>query len=283
MKRTIIMGLKKYLVLIICQLFVCLAAAQDIIILHTNDVHSQMDVQISGQSVGLGGVERSAAYIAEVRKAHPHRVILLDAGDYNQGTPYFNLFGGKLEVKLMNVMGYDAASLGNHEFDNGQKDLAKRLRKAKYVSLCANYSFAKSPLKRAIKPYTVITRNGYKIGIIGVTVTLKGVVSAPAIEGLEFQNPVPIVNELALMLKNKKKCDFVICLSHLGYNGGSSARPSDIYLAEHSRNVDLIIGGHSHTLLQKPDIRKNLDDKELPIVQADSRGAYVGRVDLYFD
>jgi 5'-nucleotidase len=160
--------------------------------------------------------------------------------------------------------------------------LAKRLKKAKYVSLCANYSFEKTPLKGAIKPYTIIKRYGYRIGIIGVTVTLQGVVAASALEHLEFQNPVPIVNEWAEFLKKEKKCDFVICLSHLGYDGGSAARPSDVYLAEHSRNIDLIIGGHTHTLLAHPDIRKNLDGKEIPIVQADSRGAYVGRVDVTF-
>ena len=274
--------MNRYFILIVCLLLVSYMAAQDLVILHTNDVHSQMDPQESGSKAGLGGAERRAAYIAEVRKAHSGKVIVLDAGDYNQGTPYFNLFGGKLEVALMNAMGYDAAALGNHEFDNGQEDLAKRLKKAKYTTVCANYSFAKTPLKRLVKPYTIIKRNGYKIGIIGVTVSLQGVVFAAAIKNLDFQNPVPVVNELAAFLKEKKKCDLVICLSHLGYDGGSSVRPSDVYLAEHSRNVDLIIGGHSHTLLLSPDIRKNLDGKEVPVVQADSRGAYVGRLDLFF-
>ena len=271
-----------YLATFFCLLWALGLTAQDLVILHTNDVHSQMDPQVSGSGAGLGGVERRAAYIAEVRKAYPRHVILLDAGDYNQGTPYFNLFGGALEVEVMNAMGYDAAALGNHEFDNGQADLAKRLKKAKYVSLCANYSFTRTPLKRAIKPYTIIKRNGYRVGVIGVTVTLQGVVMASALNNLSYQNPVPIVNELALYLKQKKKCDIVICLSHLGYDGGSPSRPSDIYLAEHSRHVDLIIGGHSHTLLKLPDIRKNLDGKEVPIVQTGSRGDNVGRVDLFF-
>ena len=274
--------MNRYFVLVICLLLAFCLAAQDLVIIHTNDVHSQMDPQESGQAVGLGGVERRAAYISEMRQTYPGKIILLDAGDYNQGTPYFNLFGGKLEVALMNAMRYDAAALGNHEFDNGQKDLAKRLKKAKYVSLCANYAFKDTPLKRAIKPYTIIKRNGYRVGIIGVTVTLQGVVSASALADLKFQDPVPIVNRLAELLKKEKKCDLVICLSHLGYDGGSSQRPSDIYLAEHTRNVDLIIGGHTHTLLKKPDMRKNLDGKEVPIVQADSRGAHTGRVDVYF-
>ncbi|MCL1973646.1 MAG: metallophosphatase [Bacteroidetes bacterium] len=273
--------MNRYFLLIICLLIACVSAAQDLIILHTNDVHSQMDAQTSGQSAGLGGVERRAAYMAQVRREYPGKVVVLDAGDYNQGTPYFNLFGGKLEIALMNAMLYDAVAIGNHEFDNGQKDLAKRLKKAKYVSLCANYSFTETPLKRTIKPYTIIKRNGYRIGIIGVTVTLQGIVSASALAHLEFQNPVPIVNRLAEQLKKEKKCDLVICLSHLGYDGGSAQRPSDVYLAEHTRNIDLIIGGHSHTLLKKPDVRKNLDGAEVPIVQADSRGSHVGRVDVY--
>jgi len=271
------------IVLIICLLFVYGLAAQDLVILHTNDVHSQMDTEVSGEYARLGGVERRAAYIAEMRKAYPRSLILLDAGDYNQGTPYFNLFGGKLEIELMNAMGYDAAVLGNHEFDNGQHDLVKRLKKAKFATLSANYLYENTPLKRVVKPYTIIKRNGYKIGIIGVTVTLQGVVMASALENLTFQNPVPIVNQLAEMLKKEKKCDLVICLSHLGYDGGSPQRPSDIYLAEHSRHIDIIIGGHTHTLLTQPDIRKNLDGNEVPIVQAGSRGAYVGRVDLYFN
>ena len=273
--------MNRYIILIVKLLLVYNLTGQDIVILHTNDVHSQMDPLTSGLGAGLGGVERRAAYIAEVRKAYPRQVILLDAGDYNQGTPYYNLFGGKLEVKLMNVMGYDAATLGNHEFDNGQEDLAQRLKRAKYATLCANYSFDQTPLKRWVKPYTIVKRNGYKIGIIGVTVTLQGVVSLSALQNLTFQNPVPIADELARFLKKEKKCHLVICLSHLGYDGGSSTRPSDIYVAEHSRHIDLIIGGHTHTVLAQPDIRKNLDGKEVPIVQAGSQGAFVGRVDLY--
>lgn len=274
--------MRRFLILYLAFFWTLIAAAQDLIILHTNDSHSQMDPQTTGQSAGLGGVERRAAYITQVHKEHPGKVILLDGGDYNQGTPYFNLFGGKLEVELMNQMGYDAAALGNHEFDNGQQDLAKRLKKAKFVTLCANYDFANTPLKKHIKPYTIIRRNGYRVGVIGATVTLQGIVGAAAIEGLQFQNPVPIVNELAEMLKTKMKCDLVICLSHLGFNGGNAARPSDVYLAEHTRHVDLIIGGHSHTLLKQPSMRKNLDGKEVPIVQAGSRGDYVGRVEINF-
>jgi len=269
------------LLLALCLLLALGLSAQDLVILHTNDVHSQMDPQDNGYGAGLGGVERRAAYIAEMRQLFPHNLILLDAGDYNQGTPYFNLFGGVMEVELMNLMGYDAATLGNHEFDNGQKDLAKRLKSAKFVSLSANYSFRQTPLRRVIKPYTIIERNGYKVGVIGVTITLQGVVSQSAIQNLTFENPIPVVNKWAQYLKKRKKCDFVICLSHLGYDGGSPQRPSDVYLAENTRNVDLIIGGHSHTLLLQPDVRINLDGKEIPIVQADSRGAHVGRVDVF--
>ena len=133
--------LHRYLITFICLLFLCTAAAQDLVILHTNDVHSQMEPLVSGHGAGLGGVERRAAYIAEMRQAYPHSVILLDGGDYNQGTPYYNLFGGVMEVEVMNLMGYDAAVLGNHEFDNGQEDLAKRIKKARFVSLSANYSY----------------------------------------------------------------------------------------------------------------------------------------------
>ena len=257
-------------------------SAQDLVILHTNDIHSQMEPMTSSATMGLGGAERRAAYIAQVRKEHSGKVILMDAGDYNQGTPYFNLFGGVMEVQIMNALRYDVTTLGNHEFDNGQKDLAKRLSKARYATVCANYDFSKTPLKRHVKPYTIIKRNGYKIGIIGVTVYLKGVVSQEAVAGLEFENPIPLVNDWADFLKNKKHCDLVICLSHLGYGEGSAERPGDVRLAEQSRNVDIVIGGHSHTFLPEPDMRKNAEGQEVMIVQTGSRGVNVGKIEVNF-
>ena len=277
--------MKKVIHYIILLPLLCLAvslSAQDLVILHTNDIHSQMEPQTAGAVAGLGGAERRAAYIAQVRKEHPGKVILLDAGDYNQGTPYFNLFGGVMEMKIMNALRYDVAALGNHEFDNGQKDLAKRLSKARFPTVCANYDFSRTPLKRQVKPYTIIKRNGYKIGVIGVTVYLKGVVSQEAVAGLEFENPIPLVNTWADYLKNTKCCDLVICLSHLGYGEGSAERPGDVRLAEQSRNVDVIIGGHSHTFLEEPDMRKNAEGREVMIVQTGSRGVNVGKIEVNF-
>jgi 5'-nucleotidase len=254
---------------------------QDLVILHTNDVHSNIEPLSSGRNAGLGGFQRRANYIQEIKQMHPN-VLLLDAGDYNQGTPYYTLFGGKMEVMLYNAMGYEAVSLGNHEFDDGQEALAKRLKDADYVTLCANYDFSKSPLKEIIKPYTIIHKGGYKIGIIGVLLDLRGYVAEKARSGIVYKNPTPIVNKLARQLKKKDGCDLVIVLSHLGFDGGSKERPADVDLARSTKNVDIIIGGHSHTFLEEPVIVKDKAGKNVIVNQTGAHGVYTGRIDITF-
>lgn len=254
-------------------------SSQDLVILHTNDVHSHIEPLSSGRNAGFGGFLRRANYINHVRQNHKN-VLLLDAGDYNQGTPYYTMFGGELEVLLYNAMGYDAVCLGNHEFDDGQEALANRLRKANFVSLCANYNFEKTPLEGLVKPYTIIYKGDIKIGIIGVLLNLKGYVSTHAIQALVYQDPVKIVNELSYKLKNKDNCDLVIVLSHLGFDGGSKERPSDTYLAKRTKYVDMIIGGHSHTFLKEPVIIKNRRGKGVLVNQAGAHGVFVGRIDV---
>ncbi|MGE4414915.1 MAG: bifunctional UDP-sugar hydrolase/5'-nucleotidase [Bacteroidales bacterium] len=254
---------------------------QDLVILHTNDVHSNIEPLKSGRNAGNGGFQRRANYIKTVRDSHPN-VLLLDAGDYNQGTPYYTLFKGEMEVMLYNAMGYDAVSLGNHEFDDGQEALAKRLQKADYKTLCANYDFDDTPLEGIIEPYTIIHKGGKKIGIIGALLDLNGYVSAKAIEGLEYNNPVRIVNKLAKMLKKKENCDLVIVLSHLGYSSRRKDGPGDLELAQASRNVDLVLGGHSHTFLEEPTVVKNKEGKEVIVNQTGALGVYVGRIDINF-
>ncbi len=267
----------------LCILFVfCVITlnGQDLIILHTNDVHSNIEPLSSGRNAGLGGFQRRANYIESIRKSHPN-VLLLDAGDYNQGTPYYTLFGGKMEVMLYNAMGYDAVCLGNHEFDDGQHILAERLQQAEYVTLCANYDFSASPLKDIVKPYTIIERGGLRIGIIGVMLDLRGYVAQSAYEGITYKNPVPVVNRLARKLRLRDKCHLVIVLSHLGHDGGSANRPSDTILASLTKNVDMIIGGHSHTFLEEPVIVKNKTGKKGVLInQTGAHGVYVGRIDV---
>ena len=265
-------------------LFVAAAAftfAQDLVILHTNDVHSNIEPLSSGRNAGFGGFQRRANYIQSIKERHQN-VLVLDAGDYNQGTPYYTLFGGKMEIMLYNAMGYDAVCLGNHEFDDGQEVLAKRLQEADFVTLCANYDFSSSPLKGIVKPYTIINKGGYKIGIIGVLLDLRGYVSEKAREGIKYKNPTPIVNKLAKKLKKKDGCDLVIVLSHLGFDGGYKERPADVNLAKSVKNVDIIIGGHSHTFLEEPVIVKDKAGKGVIVNQTGAHGVYTGRIDITF-
>lgn len=256
--------------------------AQDLVILHTNDVHSAIEPITSGYYSGLGGVQRRANYIQSIRENHPN-VLLLDAGDYNQGTPYYTLFGGETEVMLYNALGYDATCLGNHEFDDGQAALAERLKKANYPTVCANYNFSTTPLKGLIDPYVVIHKGGRKIGIIGALVDLNGYVAKKGIAGLKYNNPIPIINKLAKQLKKKEGCDLVIVLSHLGYQNDKKNKPGDIEVAQNTKDVDIIIGGHSHTFLTEPTIVKNRAGMEVIVNQTGANGVYVGRIDINFN
>ncbi len=279
MKKTAIY--LKSLLLVFCATCGLSLYSQDLVILHTNDVHSNIEPLTSGRNAGYAGFQRRANYIKSIRENHPN-VLLVDAGDYNQGTPYYTMFKGKMEIMLYNAMGYEAVSLGNHEFDDGQQVLADRLKEAEYATLCANYDFSKSPLKDIIKPYTIIHKGGRKIGIIGVLLDLKGYVPEKARAGLEYKNPVNIVNKLAKKLKSRDKCDLVIVLSHLGYDDGTEENPSDLDLAAKSKNVDIIIGGHSHTFLEEPTIVKNSSGKAVIVNQTGALGVYVGRIDINF-
>ena len=259
----------------------CGVEAQDLVILHTNDTHSNIEPATSGRNAGTGGVQRRANYFAAVKEANKN-VLILDAGDYNQGTPYFTLFGGEAEIELNNAMGYEAVALGNHEFDNGVEHLANRLKKALYPTLCANYDFSGTPLEKIVKPYIIIKKGGRRIGIIGVTLDLHGYVAEKSRAGVKYSNPIPVVNELAAKLKNRKGCDLVIVLSHIGYDGGSPDNPADKDLAALTSNVDIIIGGHSHTFMEKPEVVMNRDGKGVIINQTGAAGVYVGRIDITF-
>ena len=271
----------KLLLLLLFVITGSIITGQDLVILHTNDVHSNIEPLTSGRNAGFAGFQRRANYIKAIRESHSN-VLLLDAGDYNQGTPYYTLFKGKMEIMLYNAMGYDAVSLGNHEFDDGQKALAQRIKEAEYVTLCANYDLSKSPLNDIVKPYTIIERGGRKIGIIGVMLELRGYVPESARAGITYKNPVGIVNKLAKTLRKRDKCDLIIVLSHLGYDNGSKENPSDLDLAAKTRNVDIIIGGHSHTFLEQPTIVRNLSGKGVIVNQTGALGVYVGRIDITF-
>lgn len=252
-------------------------------ILHTNDWHSRIEPfpKDGGKYAGLGGVETRAALIQKIREQESN-VLLLDAGDIFQGTPYFNFFGGELEFKLMSKMKYDVATLGNHDFDNGIDGIIRQLPHATFEFINCNYSFEGTTLKEVVKPYKIFTKGGIRIGVIGVGVDLNGLVANNLWKQIKYNDPVGIVNEISAHLKSTEKCDFVICLSHLGYEYKDD-KIIDIRLAENSENIDLIIGGHTHTFLAKPVQVKNKKNKYVIINQVGWAGIQLGKIDLYFD
>lgn len=257
--------------------------AQDLVILHTNDTHSQIEEIRVGRGAGAGGVHRRAEYFSQILSEYgKDHVLLLDAGDYNQGTPYFIVFKGDLEMEIMNSLGYEVVAIGNHEFDNGVEEFARRLSSAKFQTVCANYDFSGTALAPYVKPYTIVYKAGKKIGIFGLLANIKSLVASQNREGLVYLNPYETAQKWADYLKNEEKCDLVIALSHLGYSGYPN-QPCDINLARKTRNIDIIVGGHSHTFLKSEKIYPNLDGEDVIIVQVGAQGEYVGRLDIDFD
>lgn len=249
-------------------------------ILHTNDTHSNIDPfpRNHAKFPGMGGVSRRHALIQKIRQNEEH-VLLLDCGDIFQGSPYFNMFNGELEMKLMSEMGYDAATMGNHDFDIGLDGFKKAKRHAKFPFLCANYDFSETILNGETKRYEIFQKGDLKIGVFGVGIELNGLVSSTNFEKTKYINPVESANLVAKELK-QKGCDLIICLSHLGYDYPDSTRISDRKLAKDSRNIDIILGGHTHTFLEKPTIEKNKKGKSVLINQVGYAGLYLGRIDI---
>ena len=268
---------KSYLTLLLnLFLFSCLTlvAQERLVILHTNDTHSRIEPlpQTDRTNPDKGGVVRRASYIDQVR-AENKQVLLFDAGDFLQGTPYFNLFKGEVEVKAMNLMHYDAATLGNHEFDYGLEVLQKVVRLAHFPIVSSNYDFSETPLSGMVRPYLILKKGKLRIGVIGINIQPNGLIATDNYKGMKYLDPEETANKMAEQLRRKQKCDLVVCLSHLGYG-------ADLRLAESSRNIDLIIGGHSHTYLQEPVERMNRENKPVLIYQTSGRGATVGRMDI---
>ncbi|MFC7522804.1 bifunctional metallophosphatase/5'-nucleotidase [Parapedobacter sp. GCM10030251] len=252
-------------------------------ILHTNDVHSRIDPfpMDGSRNQGLGGVARRATLVERIRKEH-RNVLLLDAGDTVQGTPYFNLFGGKVELELMSKMRYDASTLGNHEFDNGLEGLAKMLAYAKFPFLTANYDFSNTPLKGKTRDYIIIKKQSLRIGIFGLGIRLAGLVDPHNYGDTQYLDPIHTANTFAARLKHDYKCNLVVCLSHLGYRYANN-QVSDRTLAANTRDIDLIIGGHTHTFMPEPEHIRNLDGRMTTVNQVGFAGINVGRLDYVFE
>lgn len=252
---------------------------KQLVILHTNDTHSQIypiNVQLPDtMRAGRGGFLRRIAMLKEERKKNPD-LLYFDSGDFFQGSAYFTLFKGDVEVGLMNQMGIDASTIGNHEFDFGLENMARIFRQATFPILCANYDFTGTPVEGLVKPYTIIKRNGVKIGVFGLSPKMKGLVSDKNCVGVKYLDPARVALETATMLKEKEKCDMVICISHLGWN--SNRGEDDQYMIRGSRNIDLVLGGHTHTYFQQLEYEQNMDGKPVAVDQNGKAAVFVGRL-----
>ena len=276
--------MKKIFLSIIALAAVTTLAAQDLTILHLNDTHSHVEPERMGEINGHGGIIEQSIYISEVRQEMGKKnVLLLHAGDFSQGTSYFTELKGQIEIDNLNAMGYDVVTIGNHEFDNGTAVLAKRLEQLNCPVVCANYDFSDTPLAGIIKPYTIVKKAGKKIGVIGVLTDVATVVDKSINQGLEFQNPLPIVQKYADYLKNEKDCDLVICLTHLGDKGSKSKGAIiDQDLVAGTTGVDIVVGGHAHTKFDEIQIWKNAAGEDVVYVTDGSWGLEVGRLDIDF-
>ncbi|MDL1913966.1 MAG: bifunctional metallophosphatase/5'-nucleotidase [Bergeyella sp.] len=254
-------------------------------LLHTNDQHSRIEPFEKSyiRNPNQGGFARRAKLISEIRKTEPN-VLLLDSGDIFQGTPYFNLFGGALELKLMSLMHYDASTLGNHEYDNGLEGFLKVLPEAKFPFITSNYDFRNTVLEGKTRPYKTFRRDGIKIGVFGLGIELDGLVSKSNYKETVYEDPISVAQHFGSFLKKEKKCDLVICLSHLGYDYKMDKKKvSDLHLARQTENIDFILGGHTHTFLPEPQKHKNRKGKQVIINQVGWAGLLLGRIDIFFD
>ena len=254
-----------------------------ITILHTNDVHSHIEPFPKDHSKfpNMGGFERRSTLINNIRLKNPN-TLLLDAGDVFQGTPYFNFYGGELEFKLMSMLKYDAMTIGNHDFDNGIDGLNSQLPKASFDIISSNYDFSNTILENKIKRTKTYILDEVKIGVFGLGIELKGLVSDELYKETKYLDPVEISNDITNYLKNEEKCDLIICLSHLGFKYKKN-KISDFILAQKTKDIDLIIGGHTHTFMHKPTITKNKIGNDVIINQVGCFGVYLGKIDFYLD
>ena len=264
--------------------FAVAAASQrptkSLLVVHTNDTHSCIEplspLLADTAQADKGGYLRRAALLRDMRQQEPN-LLLFDAGDFSQGSAYYSLYHGDVEVGLMNLIGYDAATIGNHEFDFGLDNMARIFRQAQFPIVCCNYDFTGTPVEGLVRPYIIIKRAGVKIGVLGVSPQLEGLVAAHTCEGVRYTDPIQAAQSVADYLRNEAKCDLIICLSHLGWQ---IAGVSDEELIPATRNIDIVIGGHSHTYFASPQILKNLDGTAVPDNQMGKNARYVGTLRL---
>ncbi len=259
-------------------------APHKLTILHTNDQHSRIEPFDSSYSrnPNQGGFARRATLIQQIRQQESN-VLLLDSGDVFQGTPYFNFYGGELEFKLMSMMGYEACTMGNHDFDNGLDGFLKVLPNAKFPFITSNYDFSNTVLDGHTIKYKIFNKDGIKVGLFGVGIKLEGLVGKKNYKETVYQDPIEVAQHYADFLRKEEKCDLVICLSHLGYEYKEDFIISDKKLAAQTDNIDLILGGHTHTFLPEPQSFTNKSGKNVLVNQVGWAGLLLGRIDFYLD
>tara|TARA_B110000003_G_scaffold257791_1_gene276478 strand:- start:86631 stop:87539 length:909 start_codon:yes stop_codon:yes gene_type:complete len=248
-------------------------------ILHTNDIHSHIDPFVSGRNKGLGGLVQLSSLVNKI-KSKEKNVLLLDSGDIFQGTPYFNKFGGELEFKLMSKIGYDCSTMGNHDFDNGLNGFEEQLIHTNFPFICTNYDFKNTILEGKTKNHAIFHKEGVKIGVIGLGIELKGLVDPRLYKNVKYLDPIEAGNKMAKYLKHDQNCDIVICLSHLGFKYKGD-KVSDQVLAKETSNIDVILGGHTHTFLKKPINLKNKNGKNVLINQVGFGAIKLGKIDIF--
>lgn len=268
---------------IICMAQVNAKGKKELVILHTNDTHScilPLNVNLADTMLaGRGGFLRRIAMLKEERKQHPD-LLYFDSGDFSQGSTYYTMYKGDVEIGLMNMMGIDASTIGNHEFDFGIDNMARMFKMANFPILCSNYDFTGTVLQDVVKPYTIIKRKGIKIGVFALNPQMEGLVLEKNCVGIKFLDPAKVANEMASMLKKEKKCDVVICISHLGWTNDLY---SDLNVFSKTRGIDVVLGGHSHTYFDTLRYIKDLDGKEIPVDQNGKHGIFIGKMKLQFD
>lgn len=277
----------KYILILLTALVVMPMQAKkhkQLTVLHTNDTHSTIlpiTAQLPDTSLaGRGGYLRRIVMLKEERRKDPH-LLLFDSGDFSQGSAYYTMFKGEVEVGLMNQMGYDAATIGNHEFDFGLDNMARLFRLAKFPILCSNYDFTGTPCEGLVKPYVTLKRKGLKIGVFALAPKMEGLVAEKNCPGVKYLDPGQVATDIATMLKKQEKCDVVICISHLGWN--SNRGEDDLYMIPRSRCIDLVLGGHTHTYFEKLYYLNDMDGKPVPIDQNGKHAAFVGKMLLDFE
>lgn len=277
-----------YILLALMTLVVAGAQAQDkkLYIMHSSDTHSRIDPLDDNPAVrnaGMGGAARRVALVHRFKTEHPDALVL-DCGDISQGTPYYNIYKGELEVRIMNLAGYDAMTIGNHEFDFGLDNMARIFSLADFPVVCSNYDFTGTVLEGIVKPYITLRRNGVKIGIFGLSPQLEGLVQQSKCEGVVYKDPVQTAAEMTALLKDKEKCDVIILLSHLGItrNPGVGSMYDNV-LVPQTRHIDLVLGGHTHTFLEQAEMVRDADGREVPIMHIGNNGVFMSRSELTLD